>query len=203
MNTTKNGMRSVLAAAAAGALVIGSASGAMATPNHGHHVAKGQAAYMQLTKVDIHRHSPINVNAAAVTRDLKVRATVRDTDKVNDPASVTVVLASYDKRKGAVTAAATPITVNLALKRTKHKAKDYVGTVAAADLKAAVNAANLAVGSKILLCIQSADLTATAGTVRPDAKQVTKKENGGDCVRIVNVVPSQTKTKTDDPKPAA
>ena len=151
MNTTTNAMRSVLAAAAAGALVIGSATGAMATgkPNRGHHHPHGQAAYLQLTKVDIHRHSPINVNAAAVTRDLKVRATVRDTDKVNNPTSVTVVLASYGKRKGAVTTAATPITVNLDLTRTKHKAKDYVGTVKAADIKAALNAANLAVGSRI------------------------------------------------------
>ena len=183
-------MRTVLAAAAAGALILGSAAGAIATPNghHGKHDAIGHAPYMQLTRVDIHRHSPINVNTAAKPRDLKVRATVRDTDKVNDPASVTVVLSSYDKRHGTITPAATPIPVTLDLKRTKHKAKVYTGTVTASAIRTAVGA-NVAVGSHILLCIKSAGMTATTGTVRPDAMQVIKKENGGDCVRIVNRVP--------------
>jgi hypothetical protein len=200
MNITRNAIRSVLVATAAGSLVLGSAAGAMAAGTNDHaprHVRTVDARhvttpYLQLTKVDLHRHNAINVNPAATTRALKVRATVRDTDKVNDPTSVTVTLASYDKRHGTVTAVATPITVTLDLKRTKRSAKDYVGVVTGAQIKAAVGT-NVAVGSRILVCIKSADLTAAAGTVRADSRQVTKKENGGDCVKVVNKVPSTKK----------
>ena len=67
MNTNRTGMRTVLAAAAAGALIMGSAAGAMAAPASD---KPAPQATVKLQSVSINGHSPINVS----TRDAQARA---------------------------------------------------------------------------------------------------------------------------------
>ena len=117
MNTNRTGMRTVLAAAAAGALIMGSAAGAMAGPG-----AKGPRPRRNV-KCDIHRHSPINFWDISGTptdsvRTLKLRATVKDTkDVLVSPADVDAdptvapaatvlvdVAAGYNKKVGGMLA---------------------------------------------------------------------------------------------------
>jgi hypothetical protein len=205
MNTNRTGMRTFLAAAAAGALIMGSAAGAMATPKD---KPADKPGYVQLTKVDFHRHSPVNVytnladpTKSAVTRDLVLRATVRDTAKATgaDPTSVKVTVAQYTKKHGDFVLGGFTKEVTLDLNKTKKNEKTYKGTVLGTDLKTAF--ASLLAGGMAYVCIDNAVVSAPEGvTVANDRKMVTKKEKGGDCVRIINQAPDDTKTKSDDPK---
>lgn len=178
MNNTKHGIRTLLASAAAGALVIGSASGALAHPVKPKAPAK--PGTIALRTVDIHRHAPINI-AGPETQKVKLRANVWDTDKSKD-AVVTVVLAQYDKRRG--TAGAATLSKELApvTKDKRKKSKNYAATVSLSDIKTLLGAGVPAVGKITYLCIK--DVSAPEST--REWKQVTKKENGGDCVKIVN-----------------
>jgi hypothetical protein len=202
MNTSTS-MRTILAAAAAGALVLGSAAGvASAKPS----TPKGpKAGYLQVTKVDFHRHSPANVFANATTRDLQLRATVRDTARAEgaDPTSVTVTVAQYTKKRGDLVSTGFTTDVTLDLNKPKKNEKTYKGAVPGSEIRAwfttAPNA--LPVGATAYVCIKDIVLVGPAGITRPDKKPVLKKENGGDCIKVVNVDPATTDTKTDDPAP--
>lgn len=200
MTTTQHVMRSVLAAAAAGALVVGSAAGVMAAPGKGKGKPPAKAGYLQVTKVDFHRHSPVNVFGTAVTRDLAVRATVRDRAKAEgaDPTSVTVTVAQYTKKRGDLVPTGFTADVVMTLNKAKRNEKTYKGAVPGADLRTAF--ATLAPGATAYVCIKDVVLVAPDPvSVKGDKKPVTKKENGGDCVRVVNVDPAATDTSTDDP----
>jgi hypothetical protein len=210
MNINRTGMRTVLAAAAAGALILGSAAGATATPSKGKPEAK--AGYLQATKVDFHRHSPVNVFGVttpdiaddATSRDVKVRATVRDTSKTVDPTSVKVTVSQYEKGKPrTLTPAGFTVDVPLATVKTKKHEKVYSGILTGASLRTAF--ATLPVGAVAYVCIADLkmDVTVPAGdktTIKADRKHVTKKENGGSCIKVINVDPTTTKTERDDPK---
>jgi hypothetical protein len=91
-------MRTVLAAAAAGALIMGSAAGAIADDATTTTPTVAPAPVVKIQTVDIHRHSPINVDKA---RSLKVRMTVR-TSPSETPlvTSASVTLHQYTKKVG-------------------------------------------------------------------------------------------------------
>jgi hypothetical protein len=207
MNTTL--LRSTLAAATAGALVLGSAAGAVAAPGKG----KGpKTPKPSLTVVNIKGHAPLNVfdivdDANGVSlRDLKLRATVRDKAKTSvDPAqdTVTITLDAYSKKvSGTELDGFDPITVTLARKNTKSKVnKRYQATHVFTTDEAAALAAVQAANPKAYLCISDAD--AVGYDAESQSKQTRKRlgKRGKavrDCVKIINVDPTTTKTTKDD-----
>jgi hypothetical protein len=190
-------MRTVLAAAAAGALLLGSAAGATAAPKD----KSAPKSTFQLSSIDIKGHSPINVNPAATTRALVIRSTVRDTNKAATPNVVTmkVTVAQYDKKRGTEVPEADALIkdfdVPLALARSqKTKSSYYKGDVTLG--KNAVPA-----GVTVLICLKSAVPTTNpldAPFTKSPKNKFAKKLSGGDCVRVVNVDPKLTDTKKDD-----
>src|SRR5512141_3126031 len=94
--TECTGMRMIVATAAAGALIVGSAVGAVAAPGKGKPAKK--TGNIQISKVDIKRHSPINVDSVATARNLKLSVTLRDTDPSASVTNVTVTLAQFDNK---------------------------------------------------------------------------------------------------------
>jgi hypothetical protein len=200
MNSTKTGMRTVLAAAAAGALLLGSAGGAMAHPTKSDKT-HGPAGYIQLRMADVH-NGFINVNPNAKHRDLKVKANVRDTDKINNPDGVKLTLAQFDMKGG--TAVVDPMVANQVIELTTKskagkKSLNYRGVLKGDDLvKALTDGATLKLlpGQTILLCLAEAEVTAPV-EVKAPKRQVTKKL-GRDCVRVVNVDPTTTTSHSDD-----
>ena len=215
MNTTKQGMRSLLAVAASGALILGSAAGTMAAPHGGKSAeAKAKNSYVQLRSVDIHQHNPINVFSTATTRDLKLRAAVRDTAADGQVATVTISVAQYTKKHG-VKVGQAPNTdpvwiaafVDVPLTYSKgKKTLRYTGSIPGATIKQAA----VREGCR---SAQRPTCASTLPTSRPHpcyrrprshakapAKQVTKKVGGGDCVKIINVDPATTKQKADNPE---
>ncbi len=196
MTTLSTGTRTVLATAAAAALVLGSAGGALAHP--GKAKKSGKQEYMQLRTVDAH-NGFINVNPKAKHRDLKLKANVRDTVRAADPTSVTVTLAHFDARRVPATAPLLdPMPVALALKgKAGKKSQNYRATVDG-DVIAGLLATKVPVGSSVLVCISAAGLTAADGvTVKAPRRQVERKL-GRDCVRVVNIDPTTTKSRSDD-----
>jgi hypothetical protein len=207
MNTNRTGMRTVLAAAAAGALIMGSAAGAMAVPGH---KADPKTGYMQVKMVDVH-NGFVNIHPDAAHRLIKAKANVRDTVKTQTPDGLTFTLAQYSKKGDgnkveAAAAVVSPMTIVLTTKASADKkSKNYNGTLdvyAAIEAivdpvqKAATKAAIAA--APVLLCLDVVDLDAPDGvTEKPFTKQVNKKI-GTDCVRVVNVDPKSTDSHSDD-----
>jgi hypothetical protein len=188
-------MRTVLAAAAAGALVLGSAGAATAGP--GKAKKAGKQEYMQLRMVDVH-NGFLNVHPDAKHRDIKVKALVRDTVKASDPTDVSVVLAHYAaKGKPADPALIEDVTVKLELKsKIGKKTQKYRAVVEGDDLALAL-AAVLPVGATTYVCLK--DATLAGDSVKDPAKQVAKKiKRGRDCFRVVNMAPDLTKSTSDD-----
>ena len=201
MNTT---MRTILSAAAAGALVIGTASGSFAAPDK----AKGPKAKLQLASVSIHGHSPINfwdVSADPTkntVRTLKLRATVVDKkdvlvspadvaiDATKVAATVLVDVSEFTKkgRKAVVPGAVTLTDVSLAMTREKRKSKNFRAEYTftpqqQADIKAylAAKAAAVAPGTKVpktYICIADADVVGAAEGTTVTNSQQTKKRLG-------------------------
>jgi hypothetical protein len=195
MNTPKTGIRTILAAAAAGALVLGSAAGVSAAPKVPSPAQGPKAGSMQLRMVDVH-NGFINVNPAAKHRDLKLKANVWDSVKASNPTHVDIVLAQYDKKgvKSTENIKFAEQTVALTLKGKAKKSQNYRAVLKGADVAAAVT--GLAVGDSILICLADADLM--GGTnVKDNKKQVTKKI-GRDCVKVVNLDPEATESASDD-----
>lgn len=206
MNTTKTGMRSILAAAAAGALVLGSAAGvAVAKP-----AAKPAAktGYMQVKMADVH-NGYVNVNPAATHRVTKLKANVWDSVKGQAPTSVTFTLTQYDAKGGKPVAAPAiplgPVTLATTAKVDK-KSKNYKGEI---DIYAALdalgepaksNALAAIAAAPVLVCLDKVEmavptiddpLTTDVETilVKDPKRQVTNKI-GRDCVKVVNVAPT-------------
>lgn len=179
------------------ALLVGVPGAATARPSHNPGKIKPAVGSVQLRQVGIHRHSAINVNAAATPRDLVVRAQVWSTAPAAAP-TVTVTLAQFDRPRG--TQVEPPAVADMSFVLTKSdgmakRVSRYSGTVTSAALKAA---AGVAPGARAWLCLASADLTASSEvTVRGDARQVRNKENGRDCVRVVNVDPTTQRAQGD------
>jgi len=192
-------MRTVLAAAAAGALIIGSAAGAMADENPAPAVAP--APVVKIQKVDIHRHSPINVDKA---RNLKVRMTVRTPGKAPVITAASVTLAQFTKKVGGVLTPASTIApivltdfkITPNADGTVYSLKGAIPAKKLTDLGTVAAGAPLGTlpqlgeGKSALLCISAADTT-PAATVW--SKQTMKRLGDAsvkkvvrECVKIYN-----------------
>jgi hypothetical protein len=184
-------MRTVLAATAAGALILGSAAGAMAADPA---PVVTPPPVVKIQKVDIVRHSPINVEKA---RKLKVRMTVR-TSTLTPINAATVTLEQFTKKVNGnpsnPTILTAPITVPLAVTSTNaDKSVVYLkGEVNEAIFAALDDGTTpaLADGKSALLCISTAttDPLETAWS-----KQTMKRLNKPgvekpvrECVKIYN-----------------
>jgi hypothetical protein len=183
MNRT---MRTVLSAAAAGALVIGAAGASVAVPASGGHGRGHAKATLTLSNVGIHDHSAINFWDISATgtdsvRSLKVRATVKDKkDVLGDPApTVEVDLGEFTRVKAPKKRPAlVPVVPSVAAlddlvlpmlvekKNSKYFAVEYTFSQAQKDAirahllekAAAATAAGVKV-ERTYLCIIDADVT--------------------------------------------
>jgi hypothetical protein len=206
---TKSAVRTILASVAAGALVLGSAGAATSAPK----AKKSPKPSLQV--VNIKGHSPLNVwdvvsdqNGVSL-RTLKLRATVRDKAKtVEAAATVTIELDAYTKKvNGVQIDGFEPISVTLTPKATKSKVnRHYEAThVFTAEQAAALVAAEAAPG-RAYLCISDADVVGY--DAMSESKQTQKRlgKRGKavrDCVKIVNLDPTTTKTTKDDGIPTS
>lgn len=202
MDTTRTGMRTVLATVAAAALIMGSAAGAMAAPTERKTVPDAK-----IHSVTIHGHSPVNVFSVDTARAIKVRATVRYAKGVSlptTPPTGTATLAAFSKKVDGTPIvltlpATSPITTDLMFRsKTKKDLRFANNTVAPFKLTTAqVTALQGAVATatadktKVYLCLSDAtfspDIAATSKQVykRLDAKRPVR-----DCVKVINVDPT-------------
>jgi len=198
MNTTTNATRSVLAAAAAGALLVGGAGGAMA--HQGHPATPAPQKTVRIMTVDIARHAPIDLAKVTATSAVTLRSTVWDPKRVvPKTATVDMTLAIYTKRVGGTKVAGTDSTAtSLALKSSRaKKVKFYRGSavlsqVWTADQIAALKAA-LTPGKRLFACVSSADLVGVTGET--NSMQVKKRlglakgKAVRECVAVVDSTP--------------
>jgi hypothetical protein len=193
-------MRTVLAAAAAGALIMGSAAGAMAAAPS----AKTDKN-LYVHSVSIKGHSPLNVFDAETSvtptttlRDIAVRVSVRDKKSTYDAPSavVTVELDAYRKKvssKSAVGLLATPISVTLEdLPADSAKWDRFGGAVAVtADQAAELKALIMPDSPKVYLCISDVTVSGVNNTSTKVKKRINpaKGKVVRDCVKVINVSP--------------
>ena len=180
MNITTTGTRTVLAAAAAGALILGSAGGSVAAPDKAQGPkAKSTTQTTKLQNVNIKRHKKIDLaDADAAQTALKLRAKVRYSKKVSSEdalQSFEVKLGVFDKKvngefvegsasgPGEPPAGASEAMVEL---RTKKKEKDrknqfYAGDAVIADVwtsdQIGALATAVATNGKAYICTYSVD----------------------------------------------
>jgi hypothetical protein len=190
MNTTHRTTRALLASAAAGALVLGSATGAVAK---GRPDPKPQPP-VKLQSVAIKGHAPIDLAKVTETSAIKLRAMALG--KKQAASTVAVTLGVYDKRVGGTMVAGSESTAaSLAQRATKPRnvsffAGDAVITkVWTADQIAALAGAVKANG-KAYICIATADLQpATNERLSTSVKKrlgLAKGKAVRDCVKVVN-----------------
>jgi hypothetical protein len=198
-------MRTVLAAAAAGALIMGSAAGAMAAPK------EKPAPTPKIQSVSIHGHSPINVFNVDSAREIKLRATLRYTrgkTPVKELAPATQVWLDTFTKKVAGTPITTPDTPTIIVnpldwswqnKKDVRYTETYKLTVEqVASLQVAVAEA-AKTQAKVYLCISN---VAAEGVTSKSTKVMKRLGEKGkpvrDCVKVINVDPKTTKTTKDD-----
>ena len=154
-------MRTLLVAAAAGALALGSVAGATAAPGR----KSNDKPVLQV--VNIVGHSPLNVfdvttdNTTTSVHPLTVRATVRYNGKTPLP-TISVTLDAYSKKvRGTdLTKDAVIKTVTLLPKLTRSKVNThYRATFTFNDTEAKAMKAALATSKRAYLCISTADVT--------------------------------------------
>jgi hypothetical protein len=212
MNTTGKGMRTLLVAAATGALVLGSVAGATAAPG----TKPNDKPVLQV--VNIAGHSPLNVFDVSIAdgttmsvRPLTLRATIRYRAMTPPLPTISVTLDAYSTKVWGkdLTPSGSITKVTLLPKLTGSSVNTYYQathsfTVAEAEaMKAA-----LATSKKAYLCISTADVT---GYTYPNgwdwSTQTRKRLNMGnvkpvrECVKIINIDPTKTVTTKDDVKP--
>jgi predicted secreted protein len=190
MNTTKHGMRTVLAATAAGALVLGSAAGvATAKP------AK-TAPVPTIKTISIKGHAPIDLATVTAETKIKLRASVRDGSKTATTEKVVMTLGVYTKKvRGQVVPGSIPsASVNLVSTSTT-KTKRFAGDAVLATIwdANAVNTLKTALkpGDRAYICIASADLQPS--TTEQQSKIVKKRlSTVRDCVKVIDTTPETT-----------
>ncbi len=220
-------MRSIVASAAAGALILGSAAGAaIAKPDKAKGPKDEKPAVVWLKKVDIKRHSPLDISESNTGLTLKVAARVKDRKNVlnttqTPDAAVDVTLALFDKKvKGMLLTDAGDAelpTIAAELAYVKGKKSEYyknanVLTSEVAEEKAAIDAAlakyrevvaaRAATGQRTFLCLNSAEIgTEVAATLK--SSKIVKKRTGAEGVKrpVRDCVKLVIKTPT--PAPAA
>jgi hypothetical protein len=207
-------MRTLLVAAAAGALVLGSVTGATAAPGR----RSNDKPVLQV--VNIAGHSPLNVFDVSIAdgttmsvRPLTLRATVRYQGMTPPLPTISVTLDAYSKKvRGTdLTPTTTITTVTLQPKVTGSKVNTYYqATHQFTTAEAQAMEAVLAASKRAYLCISTADVT---GYTYPNgwdwSTQTRKRLNIGnvkpvrECVRIIDIDPTKTLTTKDDVKPLA
>jgi hypothetical protein len=212
MNTTGKGMRTLLVAAAAGALVLGSVAAATAAPGG----KPNDKPVLQV--VNIAGHSPLNVFDVSVSdgttmsdRPLTLRATVRYRAMTPPLPTSSVTLDVYSKKvRGTDLTPGTAITtVTLQPKVTGSKVNTYYqATHQFTGAEAQAMKSVLATSKRAYLCIATADVT---GYTYPNgwdwSTQTRKRLNIGnvkpvrECVKIIDIDPTKTLTTKDDVKP--
>lgn len=209
MNTMKSAMRTVLAATAAGALVLGSAGGAIAHPTK-----KSTPAEPKLQSVSIKGHSPVNVFSITSDRTITVRATVRYAKATPEVMPTgTVTLAAYTKKVNGdpitlATDALEPITADLASSSKTKRDVRLKAEIALLETQVGALQAAVAANTKVYLCIAAASVTESAAEDAPsiDGKSTKVKKRLGlkgkkpvrDCVKVISVDPTTTETTADD-----
>lgn len=206
MNTTKYGMRALLASAAAGALVLGSAAG-VATAKGKPDSAPAPQSTVKLQSVSIKGHSTIDVGVKPAAT-VNVRTTIWDPKNVlQDKATVVLTLAAYTKKvNGQLVEAIKPIEVPaLTAGKMTKKTDRYVGSVTLSDDTIGQLQSFLGKDQKTYLCISTATVDPAVGKYsvkvqkrlgvkgpQADAKLVKPVR---DCVKVVD--------STIDPAPVA
>jgi hypothetical protein len=205
-------MRTLLVAAAAGALVLGSVAGATAAPGR----KSNDKPVLQV--VNIAGHTPLNVFDVSIAdgttmsvRPLTLRATVRYREMSPPLPTISVTLDAYSKKvRGTDLTPGTAITtVTLQPKVTGSKVNSYYQATHQFTLAEAQAMKDVLVASKrAYLCISTADVT---GYTYPNgwdwSTQTRKRLNIGnvkpvrECVKIINIDPAKTVTTKDDVKP--
>jgi hypothetical protein len=209
MNTTGKGMRTLLVAAAAGALVLGSVAGATAAPG----TKPNDKPVLQV--VNIAGHSPLNVFDVSITdlttmsvRPLTLRATIRYKEMTPPLPTISVTLDAYSKKvrgtdltpSGSITTVTLQPKLTGSTVNTYYQATHQFSVTEAEAMKAA-----LATSKRAYLCISAADVT---GYTYPNgwdwSTQTQKRLNIGnvkpvrECVKIINIDPTKTLTTKDD-----
>ncbi len=204
-------MRTLLVAAAAGALVLGSVAGATAAPG----TKPNDKPVLQV--VNIAGHTPLNVFDVSIAdgttmsvRPLTLRATVRYRAMTPPLPTISVTLDAYSKKvRGTDLTPGTSITtVTLQPKLTGSRVNTYYQATHTFTLdEANAMKAALATSKRAYLCIWTADVT---GYTYPNgwdwSIQTRERLNIGnvkparECVKIINIDPAKTLTTKDDVK---
>ena len=200
-------MRTVIAAAAAGALVLGSAGGAMAHPGKSDK-AKGpkmsnSAPVEKLQGVNIKRHKKIDLADVSATTALKLRASVHNSKKVGASdarPTVGLTLAVYDKKvNGTMVAGSESEATDLALKERKKAKRNqfYAGSAVISQVwtpgQVAALASQVSSEGKAFICISGVTedfdkyslQTRKRLGANADGSDL-KKKTVRDCVKVVN-----------------
>lgn len=204
-------MRTLLVAAAAGALALGSVAGATAAPGR----KANDKPVLQV--VNIVGHSPLNVfdvtmdKTTMSVRPLTVRATVRYNGVTPPLPTISVTLDAYSKKvRGTdLTKETAIISMTLNPKITRSKVNThYQATHQFKEAEATAMKAALATSTRAYLCISTADVTgydypngwdwSTQTRMRMNIDNVKPVR---ECVRIINIDPTKTATTKDDVKP--
>lgn len=210
-------MRTVLAAAAAGALILGSAGGVVADPDK----AKGpnksdKQTITKLQTINIKRHKVIDL--AAPPKTIALRAKVWNPDRKGADRTVALTLGVFTKKvegepfmlpaEPAEIAApdSKAVDVPLLKKDTKKKVKRYrtsamiVGDLWEADQIAALAEA-LKPGERAYICIKAVDVDPQVDKYSTQVKKRLgelpdgsnyKKKTVRDCVRVIDSTPDES-----------
>jgi hypothetical protein len=196
-------MRTVVAAAAAGALILGSASGAAVAKGKPETTPAPQSTVKQvkpvkLQSVSIKGHKPIDLAKVNEKSAIKLRAKVLG--KKQEGATVDVTLAVYDKRVGGTmlkTDALTSESASKALemrmtkpKRVSFFAGDAVITQVWTTDQIAALAGAVKTNGKAFICIATADVKpVTDERMSMGVKKrlgLAKGKAVRDCVKVIN-----------------
>ena len=202
MKTNTNGMRTVLAAAAAGALLLGSAGGAVAHPGKSGKSHPAPNSIVKVQSVSIKGHKPIDLAKVDATTALTLRASVRDPkNAVVAGSTIAVTLGIFDKKVNGTQVPETDSTEStLVLKPTTEskKWKRFTGSAVLATVWSPKQIGTLKdllkPGDKAYACIATAT---PSFTVDKYSMQSKKRLNKGvkkpvrDCVKVIDSTPVQ------------
>ncbi len=203
-------MRTLLVAAAAGALALGSVAGATAAPGR----KSNDKPVLQV--VNIVGHSPLNVfdvtttdNTTTSVRPLTVRATVRYNGKTPLP-TISVTLDAYSKKVRGTDLTKDAVIKTVTLHPEAHTIEGehpLLGHLQFNDTEAKAMKDALATSKRAYLCISTADGTgydypngwdwSTQTRMRMNIDNVKPVR---ECVKIIDIDPAKTVTTKDDVK---
>lgn len=202
MNTDKTGMRTVLAAAAAGALIMGSAAGAMATGKPDSKPAPQTTVKLQSVSIKGHKTIDVVTTNPATLLAINVRATVWDPkDVAKSTETVTFTLAAYTKKvNGEEVKDVTPFeSAALIVSRPTKKSDRFAGSVALSATTIAQLQTYLTKDAKTYLCVSDATVTPEVAKysmqvqkrlgVKGPATDAKVKTTVRDCVKVIDSTP--------------